>query len=239
MKTRIACVIFAITLGCAPSNPARAPQVKSMPAPQAKAALAPPYYLATDSIEVKSALIAPPAQDSSETHNEIDEIVMYQKSSSYASDCKRANEEAGETLNDFFGPANGPLTVTEVQKWDPLFKNLALDAEYFETKAKEAYKRPRPLSEDARVTPCLVTPKSSSYPSGHATRSKLFADILGELDPARREIFEKRAYEIGTDRVIGGVHHTSDIVAGQQLGDEVYNALMKNDHFIRDFTLIK
>ena len=76
-------------------------------------------------------------------------------------------------------------------------------------------------------------------PSGHATRAILGAIILAQLDPARADKLMERGREIGWDRVIGGVHHPSDIAAGRVLGQAVAQALLKSPDFLADLKEVK
>jgi acid phosphatase (class A) len=74
---------------------------------------------------------------------------------------------------------------------------------------------------------------SFSYPSGHATRGTLLARILAELAPERREALLRVGHQIGYDRVVGGVHYPSDVLAGDRLGDAVADALLADPDFRR------
>ena len=49
----------------------------------------------------------------------------------------------------------------------------------------------------------------------------------------------ERGREIGWDRVIGGVHHPSDITAGRVLGLAVARALLRNPDFQTDLEEVK
>jgi acid phosphatase (class A) len=84
---------------------------------------------------------------------------------------------------------------------------------------KTHYARPRPYDEDPRITPAVRREPSFAYPSGHAAWGMVVAGLLAELAPARREAILERGRQVGNDRVLGGVHHPSDVVAGQRLGE--------------------
>ncbi|WP_306591002.1 phosphatase PAP2 family protein [Geothrix sp. 21YS21S-4] len=82
---------------------------------------------------------------------------------------------------------------------------------------KQHFQRPRPYAADPRVQPAVERETSPSYPSGHATRGLVYALVLAELAPERRDALLVRGRQVGVDRVIGGVHYPSDIEAGQRL----------------------
>ena len=89
--------------------------------------------------------------------------------------------------------------------------------------------------EDSTIQPCAPRlGDNDSYPSGHTTVSRVFAGILDEIDPSRKALFDSRADQVAQDRVIGGVHHASDIVEGKRLGDELFQAFERSDGFQRD-----
>ena len=86
--------------------------------------------------------------------------------------------------------------------------------------AKNYYKRPRPFDyADETVDPCIEKATGYAYPSGHATSARLYARLLGKMYPERAEAFLKRGDEAALFRVLGGVHHPTDIEAGKKLGD--------------------
>ena len=110
------------------------------------------------------------------------------------------------------------------------------DANYFVGLAKDKWKRPRPFQTDPSIQPCIpfANYHDDSYPSGHTTYARLYADILGQIDPTRRREFAVRSEQIGEDRVIGGVHQESDVQAGQVLADQIFLALLKSPQFINE-----
>jgi acid phosphatase (class A) len=91
---------------------------------------------------------------------------------------------------------------------------------------KKRFARPRPYDADPRVAPAIAREPSFAFPSGHAVRGTLYARLLAELAPARREGLLERGRRIGFDRVLGGVHWPSDVEAGQRLGEALADALL-------------
>ena len=90
------------------------------------------------------------------------------------------------------------------------------------------------LCRDAGLEPCLRRIGGLSYPSGHSTIAHVFALILADLVPERRAEFLARADAAALNRVIGGVHHPSDIEAGKRLADLLYAEFLKSPAFRAD-----
>ena len=67
----------------------------------------------------------------------------------------------------------------------------------------------------------------------------MMADLLSEWDPTREAQFRARADLIGHDRVMSGVHHPTDIVAGKKLGDEIFKKLDQVPAFEKDLQSLK
>lgn len=85
--------------------------------------------------------------------------------------------------------------------------------------AKRIYKRPRPYLTRTELTPCIDKESSYAYPSGHTALARLFARLLSRIYPERTAAFLERADEIAENRVLGGVHHPTDLISGKKLGD--------------------
>jgi acid phosphatase (class A) len=194
-------------------------------------------YLPEDSVNVAHAISPPPARASAEDKKDSDELYRFQERRT-KKECARAATEARISLESFFGPKYGPLTEAEVQAWTPFFKTLTSDSDYYVQKVKEFYKRPRPYLEDSKLSPCISKEGTLAYPSGHAAISRVFALTLGLIDPPRKNAFDKRAEQIGRDRVLGGVHHPTDIIAGDILGDEIFKAFTHSDKFMKDLAAL-
>ena len=98
---------------------------------------------------------------------------------------------------------------------------------------KKKYNRARPYVTDPTLLPCVDKPGKSSraYPSGHSTRARVYALLLTELMPKRRSEFLTRADIIGLDRVVGGVHHPTDIEAGRRFANALFAKYMQNKLF--------
>ena len=141
--------------------------------------------------------------------------------------CALADSQSSLTLDDAFGPQTGVLTAAEVRQARLLslrvFAKTAIAVYYFKTK----FKRSRPYNEDSSLIPCIRKPGAHdmAYPSGHATAGFALALALSNKFPAKRDLIMKQGLQIGENRLIGGVHHPSDVVAGRILAVQVMDDL--------------
>jgi acid phosphatase (class A) len=200
-----------------------------------------PVYLSPSFFDGKSegqTLPAMPAHGSSQEKADFEELLNLQKTRT-PQDCERAAYEVHISLENEYGPKYGPLTEKEVVAWSPFFEKLAYETDYFVAKEKKNFHRPRPYITEKKLHPCLKLESSDAYPSGHSTINRVFARVLAEIDPSRKKAFEDRGNQIAHDRVLGGVHHPSDIEAGKILGDEIFAALMKNEKFKKELNALK
>lgn len=192
-----------------------------------------PFFLAPDAVPVRTVLPSPPAPHSPVDDQDHAELLRLQSTRSVA-DCQRAGLEVGISLDSFYGPGHGPLTQSELAKWTTFMEEVTTDTDYFVRNVKKQWKRPRPFRAFSDIHPCVPLESSSAYPSGHTTISRTMADVLSFIYPDRKAQFMARADQVASDRVLGGVHHPSDIEAGKKLGDAIYAALASNARFIAE-----
>jgi acid phosphatase (class A) len=188
-------------------------------------------FVAPEQIDVKSLLPPPPSEDSPRTKEEIEKILSLQANRN-ADDVKRIKYEAdltpficGDVLGKSFNAADLPITAR-------LLNEVAADTGAITRQTKHVFNRKRPPLVDARVSPCLSTDGSSSYPSGHSTYATVFGRVLAGLSPENRDKLIARSRQIGDDRVLAGVHFPSDIEAGRVLGNAIADRLFANPDFM-------
>lgn len=163
------------------------------------------HFLSLESINFKTLLTPPPANDSVQTHDEIAWMLELQTTRT-PEQIARAKMEVdlnpflfSNVLGSWFNPDDLPLTTR-------LLLEAGDDDAAFTNAAKWFYKRPRPYTLDPRLKPCVHLEPSWSYPSGHTTHAIVWGVILSTMFPEHRDAIMARAYQIGDDRVIGGVH---------------------------------
>lgn len=185
---------------------------------QTSAFAAPEFIKILSSKEIKAALGNYPALGSVESAKDFEVLKNFQATRTEAQ-CAEAGKEEASTVVTFFAGKNGPLTRNEADEIHSGLLKVYAEAGVNIYLAKKLYKRPRPYDTDAEIVPCIGLESSYAYPSGHATLARMFAKVLSRLFPEREAAFIKRADEIGRNRVLGGVHHPSDIEAAKKLGD--------------------
>ena len=81
---------------------------------------------------------------------------------------------------------------------------------------KSLFRRRRPVHEMPRPY-FLRTPKTSSFPSGHATSAFTSAGLLSDRDPLWPAYYVM-AFIVAWSRVHVRIHHASDVIAGIGVG---------------------
>ena len=61
----------------------------------------------------------------------------------------------------------------------------------------------------------------------------MFAEVLGEVFPERRDALEAHARRLSWARVVAGVHYPTDLEAGRRLAQSLVRALRGNPDFQR------
>ena len=96
---------------------------------------------------------------------------------------------------------------------------------------KKQFNRKRPIEIDSTLnTLPSSTNKTASYPSGHATQSRLVARYVANKFPEHDEGLLKAGNEGGWGRVQAGFHYPSDYHAGNLLGEKMF-ILMNRENY--------
>lgn len=82
---------------------------------------------------------------------------------------------------------------------------------------KSLFRRERPVWEQERIHK-LRRPRSSSFPSGHATSAFMAATLLVDGRTRRAPLWYAVAAVVAASRVHVRIHHGSDVVAGAAIG---------------------
>jgi acid phosphatase (class A) len=201
-------------------------------------AAAPAHWLKPGDFDLKSLLGGPPADDSAEHRAEVDKLLSLQadRTPDEVARCKSEEDVTvfafSTVLGKEFNAENLPLTAKLMEQ--------ANDDDRAVTGAgKKIWNRVRPSLADSRVKPCVALEHSGSFPSGHASRGMMWAELLAEIFPKDRSALIARGKQIGDDRVLAGMHYPSDVVAGQKVGAEVARKLLENPQFKEEFEKVK
>ncbi len=188
-----------------------------------------------NAVDALHILPGPPALHSPESDADFAVLKQRQLSRTKA-ECRRARaEERSDHFLEFFRAPRGPLLPGEVERLNPFFERVLAEARPIWTKGKKYWARPRPYVTDPSLHPCVAPENTFAYPSGHAGGGELFADLLADLFPERERSIRDRGFEIGEDRILGGVHHPTDVRDGRLLADLTYAAFKMNSNFGREF----
>lgn len=195
-------------------------------------AAAPATAPSKDVAEMLTRPLPPPPKDSAETKAEL-AMVLELQSTRTAADIARAKAENTPSLAPYAEVIGPWFTEEKLPKTYTLFVNLTSQGFAYCNAVKPDYNRPRPSTVDGRIKP-LFDETDTSYPSGHAISSMLFALVMSDLLPDLKPQIIARAQQIGFDRVLAGMHYPSDIVAGRDCGQMLARTLYSNAEFKAD-----
>jgi undecaprenyl-diphosphatase len=82
---------------------------------------------------------------------------------------------------------------------------------------KWVFRRQRPVRENDHPRPFRI-PRTSSFPSGHATSAFCAAALLSDGDPRWAPAYYGLAVIVAASRIYVKTHHASDVVGGAAIG---------------------
>ena len=141
------------------------------------------------------------------------------------------------SYSEVLGPEFNAESYPETAKFFKRLETTANDPKNF---LKDTFHRERPYKAfPAQVKELVDEEKGFSYPSGHSNRAWLYALVLGDLAPAHRNALLCSAMQVCNDRVIGGMHYPSDMMASRVLAEELHRILLKNPDFTKDLEQLR
>ena len=180
-----------------------------------------------------------PEVGSAEYKKDFTTLLKYQDERS-EKDCDLASHQRYPKFDLFFGESADIFSSEELAAVTPLLTKVTKVGDRISEYFKHQYDRPRPYNEDKRIKPCADKPNGSlAYPSSHAAIAMLDACVLSELFPKRADKIKSYGRYLGDLRAIIGVHHPSDVKAGQQLGQDICDNLLEDDSFQEDLKAVK
>lgn len=180
----------------------------------------------------------PPAQGSYEELQEF-EVLHDWEDKRTDRDCKFARDSAQPAFEIFWGKLfseyaherglRSPFTERDIQSFKELIAKVMKHTEKVTAHYKAQYRRLRPYDADPTLKPCAKKPGGrKSYPSSHASKAMASACVLAEMYPKDADLILDFGKYMGELRVIGGVHHPSDVVTGQSIGLQVCEGVIAN-----------
>lgn len=150
-------------------------------------------------------------------------------------DCKLAKSQKWAKFPAMFGKNSEQLTDKEYEKAEALLVKVSAFAERVAGYFKGQYERERPYDVDADLKPCIDPPGGArSYPSSHAAVATADACVLAKMFPTKAKKLKEYGKYLGDLRYIVGVHHPSDVAAGQKLGEDICKRLLSESSFLAE-----
>ena len=179
-----------------------------------------------------------PAKGSADYVQDFSTLLSIQASRT-SDQCALAGTMVVPDFKSLYG-GSGILTDAELAAVTPFMTQVENKVSQIVGPFKKQFARPRPYTEDPRVQPCISKPSGAlSYPSEHAADGAVDACVLGQIFPDRAAQLTSWGAEIGQLRVIGGVHHPSDVAESQALSADICSALLKEDDFNQQIAKIR
>lgn len=181
----------------------------------------PTQFVSTVDVGI-TVLGAPPAPGSDEYTKELDAIIARQAKLTDADKAVIMSEDHIQP-NMILDPVLGKGYTKETHP--ALFKLLehaASDAWRTGDEMQEYWNWQRPWVVDKRVQLLAKPITRPSYPSGHTTTNTVWAYVLSDLFPAKKDELLERASAIGYHRVDAGVHFPHDVEGGKRLAKVLY-----------------
>lgn len=225
----LACVMLA---ACARSS-VRPPTGASQPTSKRT-----PSYVGPSEVPYRTLLPAPAQADSAMTRAE-GRLLRAVQADAVPEAAQRAQAEDTLRVWAFADVMGAGFEKSRLPELDRVMTRAETDTRAISDEAKNFWKRPRPASQDESIQTAVATPGNGSYPSGHATRATVWARLLAEIVPEKRDALRRRAAQIGLNRVVGGVHYPTDVIAGYVLGDAIADRLLASPAFKADFARVK
>jgi len=183
----------------------------------------------------KISLDPPPVFGSEEHETEIENLKSLKK----LLDEEAVLERIEKQDEDLLFPFNKYLRDNDLEIDREEFMKIMRDVNTLIFKFKYFFNRPRPHQFSDLDEIDNKGGKSPSYPSGHSTTGAVIAEVLSEQFPEHSENFRVMGTELGYNRIIAGLHHMSDHLAGLQLASQIIPLIIdvkitKSDEFMNE-----
>lgn len=176
--------------------------------------------------------ISPPPASGSKQEKEDFKTLHELQDTRDEKDCRLAKAQTFPSFEAFFGASAAILSKPETARVKTFMGRVLKYSEKVASYFKGQYLRERPYNVDDTIVPCVIKPGGSkAYPSSHATAAAAGGCVLAKLFPDRAEKLEALGAFLGDLRVIVGVHHPTDVKAGQNLAAQICERLFAEADF--------
>lgn len=193
---------------------------------------APEPYAVKGVIDLVRLLPPPPAPDTPAGKADLEAVLAVQRARTEAQ-AAAATADAEATVFRFADVVGEGFRAEALPETARLFARLTRSIGPVVNPAKDHWKRARPFVTSNAVTP-LSKPDGDTYPSGHGALARLYAVVLADLVPAKRDAIFARADAFAWNRVVNGVHYPSDVAAGAIAGTLIAQALASDATYRAD-----
>ena len=168
--------------------------------------------------------IPPPPTDEVKEMNTVRHIVSTRTDEDVES-VKNHDEDSKYAIKKYMDKIGVKFHKNELQD---IVNQTSDTIDYF----KEKFNRDRPFEIDGNLDVLgSKTNKTRSYPSGHSAQSFVVAlYVANKLPREHRDNLLEAAKEVGMGRVKAGFHFLSDHVAGQMLGQKMFELMNREDY---------
>lgn len=196
------------------------------------------YYFSPGKIDVLALLPPPPPRDSGEQAADLGEVRSVHLSHPAEDEAAALFEDTNLTLVNF-APVIAVFSQPDrLPKTKSFFRQIFRDSAQSVSVGKNYWKRDRPFITDPSLLQGAPTP-GFSYPSGHSTIGTVYALVLAEMFPDKREAILAIGRNIGWHRVMLAKHYPTDVMAGRVLAQAIVRELNTNPDFQRDLEAAK
>ncbi len=108
-----------------------------------------------------------------------------------------------------------------------LVVSLGVESVLINSGVKSLFRRTRPPFEQRHHRHQLRRPRSSSFPSGHATSGFMAATLLADRSGRWRPVWYGLAVIVAASRVHVGIHHASDVIVGALVGTALGRVVLR------------
>lgn len=180
-----------------------------------------------------------PENGSLEYKKDYEELFEFQRTRT-AEECKFADLQSIPAAMYLMGPQTGVLSPEEFSVVKTFADKLTRVVSKISNPLKDEFQRVRPYNQNTNIRPCIKKPGgNTSYPSSHAAMGEVLGFYLSKIYVAKREQILNQGKIIGENRILGGVHHRSDVEAGRSVARQIIEQLNSNSEFLNDFKLVK
>lgn len=191
-----------------------------------------PKFIDPAQLHPQNILSAPTAPGSASSLNELAALHQIQSTRSPAQILKAQRDEADKSIflyqdvvDEKFNPENFP----GIAKFS---RRIKKDVSIASKSAKLSFHRMRPYNLDKTLLPvCEIKAEDNSYPSQHSTLAYVYAFVLIDLMPQKREAILVRADDYTSERLICGAHFPSDVAAGKRYAEAIHQQMNANPNY--------